>query len=193
MLRGSGDDPHALLERELELFGVDHCDAGQFLVEQWGLPPAFGPIAGQHHVKPSGETSEWLKASYLACQMADSLGFSVIQRCQAPEFGSLCEMLPPAARHSFQNQAEALKALVDHGISAHDSPVSSPPEPAVPGLSSTSLCQEHCPEPVIDPGELKPPLDAGTPSTRTAWKPIAVAAMVVLLVAVSTAILLLNW
>jgi hypothetical protein len=125
--------------------------------------------------------------------MADSLGFSVIKPCQAPEFGSLCEMLPPAARRSFQNEAEALKALVDLGISAHNATVSSPPEPAVTGSSSTSPCPECCPAPDIDPVALNPPLAAGTPSTPTAWKPIAVAAMVVLLVAVSIAILLLNW
>jgi putative nucleotidyltransferase with HDIG domain len=193
MLRGSGDEPHVLLEREVELFGVDHCEAGQFLIEQWGLPSVFGPIAGQHHVKPSGETSEWLKAAYLACQMADSLGFSVIKPCQAPEFGSLCEMLPPAARRSLQDEAEALKSLVDLGVSAHNATVASPPEPAVTGLSSTSPSQECCPAPDIDPGALDPPPAAGTPSTPTAWKPIAVAAMVVLLVAVSIAILLLSW
>jgi putative nucleotidyltransferase with HDIG domain len=191
MLRDSGDDPHALLGREMELFGVDHCEAGQFLVEQWGLPSAFGPIASQHHLKPSGETSEWLKASYLACQMADSMGFSVIKPCQVSEFGGLCEMLPAAARQRFQDEAEALKAVIDLGISAHDSTVSSPPEPAVRGGDPDEPQPEVLPAPGAGSGDPEPAQPASTLSTQAAWKPTTVAAIVVVLAAIFIGILIL--
>jgi HD-like signal output (HDOD) protein len=120
MLRGAGDKPQALLEREVELFGVDHCEAGEFLAGRWGLPPDFSLIFGHHHEKLSKDSSEWLKAGYLACQMADSLGFSALKPCQAPEFSALCEMLPPATRQGFKSQATILKAVIDLGINAHD-------------------------------------------------------------------------
>jgi HD-like signal output (HDOD) protein len=32
MLNEAGKKPRALLQREVEIFGVDHCDAGQYLV-----------------------------------------------------------------------------------------------------------------------------------------------------------------
>jgi hypothetical protein len=191
MLSDAGIQPHALLEREVELFGVDHCEAGQFLVGQWGLPTTFDQITGHHHEKPSRKSSDWQRASYLACQMADSLGFSVVKPCEAPEFEDLCRMLPPAARQSFQAQAEILKAVIGLGIDAHDFTVSSASEPAVKGFEFDEPLPEELSAPVTTPTQLKPPLLARTLSTLAARGPIAVAAMVVFLVAVSFTIFIL--
>ncbi len=191
MLSDAGTQPHVLLEREVERFGVDHSEAGQFLVGQWGLPSTFDVITGRHHEKPSTKSSDWHRASYLACQMADSLGFSVVKPCEAPEFENLCKMLPPAARHGFQAQAEILKAVIGLGIDAHDFTVSSAPEPAATGFEFDEPLPEELSAPVTGPTELKPPLFARTLSTLAARGPIAVAAVLVFLVAVSFAIFIL--
>lgn len=190
MLRDS-DKPQALLAREVELFGVDHCESGQFLIEQWGLPSDFGLIAGHHHEKPTSKSSEWHKASYLACQMADSLGFSVVKPCQAPEFDHLCKQLPPATRRIFQAQAEVLRAVIDLGISTHDFTDSTPPEPAVRGVDPEELSSETPPEPTADPEDLQPPRFDRPPSTRIDWEKVAGAATVALLVAFSIAVSIL--
>ena len=167
MLRDAGKKPQALLKREAELFGVDHCGAGQSLVEEWGLPSVFGEITGHHHEKPSGKSSDWLKTSYLACQMADSLGFSVVKPCQAPEFDSLCKMLPPAMRRSFQVQAAVLKAAIGLGIDAHDSTVYALPEPAVKGTELDECPPEVPPEPAPDAIEPEPLIFASLAPTQT--------------------------
>ena len=123
--------------------------------------------------------------------MADSMGFSVVKPCQAPEFDSLCKMLPPATRHSFQAQSEVLKAVIDLGINAHDFTVPNQPEPAVRGAELEERPPEVLPAPATDPKEPEPPMFASSPSTRTAWGQVAGAATVVLLVAFSIAIFIL--
>jgi hypothetical protein len=192
MLRDAGKKPQALLKREAELFGVDHCGAGQDLVEEWGLPSVFGEITGRHHEKPSGKSSDWLRTSYLACQMADSLGFSVVKPCQAPEFDSLCKMLPPAMRHSFQLQAEVLKAAVGMGIDAHDSTVYSPPKPAVKGIERDEFPPEVLPKPATDAIEPEPVIPGSSAPAQTGLRRFAVAAALVFLVAASIAAFVLT-
>jgi hypothetical protein len=123
--------------------------------------------------------------------MADSLGFSVVKPCEATGFENLCKMLPPTTRQSFQAQAEILKAVIGLGIDAHDFTVSSAPETAVRGVEFDEPLPEELPAPVTGPGDLKPALFASTLSTQAAWRPIAVAAVVVLLVAISIAVFML--
>ena len=62
-----------LLLRELDLFGVDHCQAGEMLVEEWGLPRQLAEVVGQHH-QPHEKRSMGALV-HVACTMADMLGF----------------------------------------------------------------------------------------------------------------------
>jgi hypothetical protein len=119
--------------------------------------------------------------------MADSLGFSVVEPCQAPEFESLCKMLPPAIRHSFQDQKEVLKAVIGLEIEAHDFTVSSPSESAMRGIDLEDCAPEAAPAPTPDTIEPDPPRVDTKLSSRTDWRRLAVAATVIRLATASIA------
>jgi HD-like signal output (HDOD) protein len=176
MLRDSDGDAQALMGREVALFGVDHCEAGQFLVEDWGLPSDFRMITGRHHEKPSGDGPDILTSACLACQMADSMGFSVVELPQPPALENLCEMLPAAARQRFLAEAGALKATIDLAIDAHD---------LTPCAAAAPSVEEAEPPPEAE-AEV-PPLFTSLPSSSTTWKPVVVATTVLVFLAVLAA------
>ena len=62
-------------EMEHQFFGVDHCEAGAWVVEKWRLPKDFIEVALHHH-NPPADASELTHLVCDACQIADHLGFS---------------------------------------------------------------------------------------------------------------------
>jgi HD-like signal output (HDOD) protein len=73
-LIASGGD---LLDLERTHFGVDHCQAGAWVIEHWSLPTSFVDVALHHHA-PQPESSELTILVHAACVIADRLGFSLI-------------------------------------------------------------------------------------------------------------------
>ncbi len=66
----SGD----LRELERSRFGIDHCEAGAWVIEHWNLPQAFIEVALLHHEpKPSAALTMLVNG---ACTVANRLGFS---------------------------------------------------------------------------------------------------------------------
>ena len=63
-------------ECERGVFGLDHCEAGQWLVKEWGFPEEFQAISGAHHEAPSGQRCNKVAIVQLACREADALGFA---------------------------------------------------------------------------------------------------------------------
>ena len=65
--------------RELELahFGIDHCDAGAWVIEQWQLPEAFVEVARYHHA-PQPENGELTMLVNASCVVANRLEYSVV-------------------------------------------------------------------------------------------------------------------
>lgn len=59
-------------------FGVDHCEAGAWLLEQWKLPQIFVDVARYHHA-PKPEGGELTMLVNAACVIANRLGFYVVQ------------------------------------------------------------------------------------------------------------------
>jgi putative nucleotidyltransferase with HDIG domain len=66
----------ALQEIERAHFGVDHCEAGAWLIEHWKLPLAFVDVALNHH-SPKSDGGELTMLVHGACAVADRLGYSV--------------------------------------------------------------------------------------------------------------------
>ena len=67
-----------LQELERERFGVDHCEAGAWLLEQWKLPQIFVDVARHHHA-PKPEGAELTMLVNAACVIANRLGFYLVQ------------------------------------------------------------------------------------------------------------------
>lgn len=66
-----------LLDLERTHFGLDHCEAGAWVIEHWRLPKSFVDVALHHH-SPQSDGGELTMLVHAACVVADRLGFSVI-------------------------------------------------------------------------------------------------------------------
>jgi len=62
-------------ECERGVFGLDHCEAGQWLMKEWRFPDEFQEITGLHHQEPSNGRVNKATVVRQACQMADAVGF----------------------------------------------------------------------------------------------------------------------
>jgi HD-like signal output (HDOD) protein len=106
-----------LLQRERELFEVDHCQAGEWLARKWKLPFELEAIAARHHEEPDQDAST-LNRVRLACRLADALGFSVIPGESCDEYLGLMARLSSEARARFPDNFEYLKATIVRRIDA---------------------------------------------------------------------------
>jgi HD-like signal output (HDOD) protein len=66
-------------------FGMDHCEAGGLLIEQWKLPKLFADAARHHH-DPELDPTKMTMVVHTACVVANQLGFSVRPVEVTPEF-----------------------------------------------------------------------------------------------------------
>jgi hypothetical protein len=107
------------LDREREVFELDHCEAGHYLAEQWGLPEELAAAAGRHHDRVYGEFN-LLALVHLSCRLADTLGFHVIHEQQPVPFEEIRDLLPEAARPRFWHDARDLRKFIDTKIQGLD-------------------------------------------------------------------------
>ena len=74
-LLASESDAVELLRREVESFGIDHCEAGKWLLEDWGLPRDFREVAAHHHEVPERGRLDITTLVYIGSITADLAGF----------------------------------------------------------------------------------------------------------------------
>lgn len=105
-----------VLHCERELFDIDHCQAGEWLAEQWKFPAELGAIAAHHHDAPvmmdATHKPALMTVVRLGCRLADTLGFSVIQAADTWTLEEILEYLPEAAKLRFPKDVGALKAKI---------------------------------------------------------------------------------
>jgi hypothetical protein len=116
VLRAADRDAISLLDAEKRRFGVDHCEAGRALVEQWKLPPEFQVIAGRHHDPPSGAPFDSLTVAHLACRLADTLGYAVVPPLTEVPYEEIRSQLPAAARQHFPEEPGILQEMLANTI-----------------------------------------------------------------------------
>jgi len=115
LLHKADRDAVSLLDLEKRRFGMDHCEAGRQLVNQWKLPEEFRIIAGRHHDPPSGAPFDLLTVVHAACQLADTLGYAVVAPLRIAPFESIRALLPPAAQQQLPDAA-ALGEMLERAI-----------------------------------------------------------------------------
>jgi HD-like signal output (HDOD) protein len=111
----------SILERERTVFGIDHCDLGRKLVEDWNLPDDFAAAISAPHVRPSNGQWAMPEIVGLSCRMADSAGFSSFSACHAAPFAQLLEELPARERKLFHTDLGTLSFEVSKKIAALES------------------------------------------------------------------------
>ncbi len=94
-------DPADVLEREREWFGVDHCEAGRWIVGNWRLPQIFGSIAELHHGMTGDQKFDIVSQVSVSCNLADALGFPALKPQTLPDVDEILKRLPDRERKNF--------------------------------------------------------------------------------------------
>ena len=108
LLAVSGEQGYDLMATERDLFDVDHCQAGAWLMERMPFPPELGEIVAHHHDVPTGEF-RMLHVVRIADRLADTLGFPVVASAVYPSFEQIMEELPESSRMRFAQNPDDLK------------------------------------------------------------------------------------
>jgi len=107
----------SLLDRERELFGFDHCEAGRQLIGAWRLPPWFEPVVTEHHsARKASATWQMTALTSVSCRMADCLGHAAFAGCRAPAYQELLAEIPAPERVRLPATAEQLAEEVRERI-----------------------------------------------------------------------------
>jgi putative nucleotidyltransferase with HDIG domain len=83
-----------LLNYERGLFGVDHCQAGQWVLEKWEFPKELCEVASRHHTPPGAGASDLRRIVYAGWRIADLLGFSELKHPAGEELATIASVLP---------------------------------------------------------------------------------------------------
>jgi putative nucleotidyltransferase with HDIG domain len=87
-----------ILQRERELFGVDHCEAGRVMTTGWKLPEVFVAITSNHHASPNDGPLDLTGLVGLGCKLADALGFEFMPSTDCESYQMLIGQLPEPVR-----------------------------------------------------------------------------------------------
>ena len=109
-----------ILERECEVFGLDHCEAGAWLAHSWGLPPDLELVIAGHHEPPSQTSFELADLVRVAVLLADCLGFDVLPPLRSYTVPEIRSMLPAPAQYRFDPDQAALTAKLTDRLDTFD-------------------------------------------------------------------------
>ena len=98
MLAVSGEQQFDLMMMEHEMFDIDHCEAGSWLMEQLAFPPELAEVIARHHQQLDHESFRMLHLVQCADRLADALGFGVLTDARPPSIEYALEHLPERAR-----------------------------------------------------------------------------------------------
>jgi len=104
----SEENAFDLRQTERDLFDIDHCEAGRWLMQEWYLPGEYQEIAAHHHDDLSRSQFALLEVVSLGCRLADALGYGVIKANRLWTLDQVRGALPAAAQTRFDLQPEAL-------------------------------------------------------------------------------------
>jgi putative nucleotidyltransferase with HDIG domain len=106
ILEAAHDSARACLESERSLLDMDHCQAGFWLTQRWGFPPAYSRVAGCHHDDLSATWNDLASLAHISCMLADALGFQAVAWIQPPSTPAILAQLPvnPWNRYTFQEE-----------------------------------------------------------------------------------------
>ena len=118
LLAVSGELQFDLLMMERELFDIDHCQAGAWLLQQLPFPPELADIITNHHEQLEHDSFRMLHLVQCADRLADALGFGVLPDAQPSSIDDALEHVPEAARARLGADYEQWKADVTARLQA---------------------------------------------------------------------------
>lgn len=119
-LASTEENPCDILQRERELFDLDHCQAGSWLVEAWKLPKIFGHLTGQHHAEAVSGESDIVRLVRQACILADTLGFAAARPLRPKSYQEILDGLSARERTRFPLDQEELAFKIASKINSFE-------------------------------------------------------------------------
>ncbi len=120
LIHEADEGPVDVPARERELFGLDHCEAGKWLAQQWKIPARFAEVAERHHQPVRPGKVDFLAIVQLSCQLADAVGFAAVRPARAPNFKEILGHLPQTALQRFDTDRDSLALKVATKINLID-------------------------------------------------------------------------
>jgi putative nucleotidyltransferase with HDIG domain len=112
LLAVSGEEHFDLMMMERELFDIDHCEAGGWLMQQLPFPPELAEVITNHHDKLDPGSFRMVHLIQCADRLADALGFGVLQEVAMPPVEEVIEQLPESARSRLGEDHEQWKTEI---------------------------------------------------------------------------------
>ena len=120
VLAVSGENAYDLMATERELFDIDHCEAGAWLMQSMPFPPELCEVVAHHHETPGKGPFRMVHLVRVADLLADALGLAVLAPINPQAFVYVLNELPDATRSRFHPDPEELKAEIDSRIQSWD-------------------------------------------------------------------------
>jgi len=119
--------PEYVLQKERELFGVDHCEAGRLLTGSWNLPQVFVDVTSHHHKRPNNAHLDLTDVIGVGCRVADSLGFEFVANPECESYQMIIGQLPEGVRERMPADPNEIASRITDKISCIESMRSSSP------------------------------------------------------------------
>lgn len=147
VIRTAAERSLDVLDFEEEEFGAHHAEAGRLLAESWGLPAELCVIAGRHHDRCEGTELDLLRIVHVACRLADTVGYDVVQPLSSSQASDVIAELPAPARERLDWNPEAVCQQIEQRIQEFGSEpaTAAPPEETLALLASTSATDDRKP------------------------------------------------
>lgn len=118
LLAVSRENHFDLMSTERELFEVDHCQAGVWMMQDLPFPPELRDVVALHHEPPRDGAFRILDLVRVADLLTDALGFAVLGPIDRRSFQDVLQLLPLMAQDRFSADPEELTAEIDSRIQA---------------------------------------------------------------------------
>ncbi|MGA2721807.1 MAG: HDOD domain-containing protein [Bryobacteraceae bacterium] len=112
MLAVAQENGYDLMDVERNLFDIDHCQAGCWLMDSMALPAELREVVAGHHAQPGDEPFGLVRLVRIADLMSDALGFGILMSSTAPDFTDVLPELPEAARARFPFDPDELRTEI---------------------------------------------------------------------------------
>jgi len=106
------------LRCEKDLFDIDHCEAGHWLLASWDFPADLQEVVALHHRQPGPEIPELVAVVHIGWQIADMLGYSPFDLRSVATIEEITATLPEKARQSIFSGLDGLAATVTQKLAA---------------------------------------------------------------------------
>lgn len=119
LLQEAQSQPWDIRQRERDLFGIDHCEAGKSLISAWRLPEELVAITSGHHDQVNGCKRFDLSAIvHYSCRFADVLGFHAVKPHHPVSYGQLLKEVPLAEQQMFTFDPRLMAKTITDRIDA---------------------------------------------------------------------------